>query len=131
MNEDMKFKMEYKETFTEIHAPEALGRKVKNMSRLENTIQFPLMRKMAMALALAMVLFVGSNGIAYAATGNTWVETVIVHFNGSGYDAEVGGEAGDGDVTYSVTDEQQAIDGVEIDLTEEDGWITEEYNVTE
>lgn len=132
MNEDMKFKMEYKDTFTEIHAPDALSRKVMNMTRTENMkVEIPWIKKMAMAVAFAFVLFVGSNGIAYAATGSTWVETVVVHFNGSGYDAEVGGEVGDDAVTYSVTDEVQEDNSTMTDLTEETPWITEEYNVTE
>ena len=34
-------------------------------------------KKLAVAAALAVVLFAGSNGVAYATTGSTWVETVI------------------------------------------------------
>lgn len=130
MNEDMKLKKDYKETFTGIHAPEALSRKVRNMSRENKKVGLPMMKKVAVAAALAGVLFVGSNGVAYAATGSTWVETVIVHFNGSGYDAELNGEAGDDAVTYDVT-EGQEIDGTVIDLTGKEPWVTEEYNVTE
>ena len=131
MNEDMKLKIDYKETFTGIHAPEALDRKVRNMSRLETKkVGLPMIKKVAVAAALAGVLFVGSNGVAYAATGSTWVENVIVHFNGSGYDAEINGEAGDDAVTYNVTDEQE-FDGTIVDLTDETPWIIEEYNVTE
>lgn len=131
MNEEMKLKNDYKETFTGIHAPEALSRKVRNMSRLETKkVGLPMMKKVAVAAALAGVLFVGSNGVAYAATGSTWVETVVIHFNGSGYDAELNGEAGDDAVTYEVA-EGQEINGTVIDLTEEEPWVTEEYNVTE
>lgn len=131
MNEDMKLKNDYKETFTGIHAPEALSRKVRNMSRLETKkVGLPMMKKVALAAAVAGVLFVGSNGVAYAATGSTWVETVVIHFNGSGYDAELNGEVGDDAVTYEVTEGQEVMDGIVIDLTEE-SWITEEYNVTE
>lgn len=131
MNEDMKMKLDYKETFAGIHAPEALSRKVRNMARLETKkVGLPMIKKVVVAAALVGALFVGSNGVAYAATGSTWLETVIVHFNGSGYEAEMNGEVGEDAVTYTMMDEQE-IEGTVIDLTEEEPWVTEEYNVTE
>ena len=68
--------------------------------------------------------------VAFAdSTGSTWVETVVIHFNGSGYDAGVNGEVGEDAVTYSV-DENVDMEGIEIDLTEELPFTVEEYNVT-
>lgn len=133
MNEDMKLKNEYKETFTGIHAPEALSRKVKNMSRLENKkVGLPMMKKVAVAAALAGALFVGSNGVAYAATGNSLVENVIILFNGTSWVAQIGDDGREDVVTYTVIEEEtQESDGTVIDLTEEESWVTEEYNVVE
>ena len=132
MNEDMKLKIEYKETFTGIHAPEALSRKVRNMSRLENKkVRGSLMKKVAIAAAIAGVLFVGGNGVAYAATGNSLVENVKILFNGSSWVAQIGDDGREDVITYTVIEEEtQEPDGTVIDLTEEP-WVTEEYNVTE
>lgn len=133
MNEDMKLKIEYKETFTGIHAPEALSRKVRNMSRLENKkVRGSLMKKVAIAAAIAGVLFVGGNGVAYAATGNSLVENVKILFNGSSWVAQIGDDGREDVITYTVIEEEtQEPDGTVIDLSEEEPWGTEEYNVTE
>ena len=128
MNEELK--KEYRDTFSEIHAPEALVGKVRDMVKKENVkMGMSFVKKLAVTTAAAAVLFVGSNGVAYAATGSTWVETVVIHFNGSGYDAGVNGEVGEDAVTYSV-DENVDMEGIEIDLTEELPFTVEEYNVT-
>lgn len=128
MNEELK--KEYRDTFSEIHAPEALVEKVRDMVKKENgKMGMSFVKKLAVTTAAAAVLFVGSNGVAYAATGSTWVETVVIHFNGSGYDAGVNGEVGEDAVTYSV-DENVDMEGIEIDLTEELPFTVEEYNVT-
>lgn len=130
MNEDLKLKKDYKDTFSDIHAPEALARKVKNMSKVEKSkAGMSLVKKLAVSAAAVAILFAGSNGVAYAATGSTWIETVVIHFNGSGYEAELNGEVGEDAVTYTVTDEQETSGAVN-DLTEETPWIVEEYNVT-
>ena len=131
MNENMKLKNEYKEMFTDIHAPEALSRKVMNMSRLENkkTGLF-MMKKVAAVAAVAGALFVGSNGVIYAATGSTWVEEVIVLFNGSAWTVEMNGGERTDSITYTVIGETE-IDETATDLTEEREWITEDYNITE
>ena len=107
MNEDMKLKIEYKETFTGIHAPEALSRKVRNMSRLENKkVRGSLMKKVAIAAAIAGVLFVGGNGVAYAATGNSLVENVKILFNGSSWVAQIGDDGREDVITYTVIEEE-------------------------
>lgn len=129
MNDDMKLKMDYKATFTEIHAPEALARKVKNMTKSNKNPKVSFMKRFAVAAAAFAVLFAGSNGVAYAATGNTWIESVVVYFNGSGYDAELGGQAGEDAVIYRETNEQD-VKGTEITITDETPFIMEEYNVT-
>ena len=131
MNEDMKLKNDYKETFTDIHAPEALSRKVMNMSRTENKkIGLSMMKKVAVVAAVAGALFVGSNGVVYAATGSTWVEEVMVLFDGSSWTVEMDDGERTDTITYTVIDETET-DETAIDLTEETEWITEDYNITE
>ena len=131
MNADMKLKNDYKETFTDIHAPEALSRKVMNMSRTENKkIGLSMMKKVAVVAAVAGALFVGSNGVAYAATGSTWVEEVMVLFDGSSWTVEMDDGERTDTITYTVIDETET-DETATDLTEETEWITEDYNITE
>ena len=91
-----------------------------------------MMKKVAVAAALAGALFVGSNGVAYAATGNSLVENVIILFNGTSWVAQIGDDGREDVVTYTVIEEEtQESDGTVIDLTEEESWVTEEYNVVE
>lgn len=63
-------------------------------------------KKLAVAAAVAAVLFAGSNGVAYAMTGSTWLETVVVklNINGAWQEMEMEGEVlEDGTVQYSGT----------------------------
>ena len=78
-------------TFEELHAPDGLRRKVMDMSNNVTKKGMSVVKKLAMAAALAVVLFAGSNGVAYAMTGNTWVETVIakIRVNGVWQDMEM------------------------------------------
>lgn len=132
MNEDMKMKLDYKETFAGIHAPEALSRKVRNMSRENKKAGFSVVKKVAVAAALAGIVFVGGNGVAYAATGNSLVENVKILFNGSSWVAEIGENGREDVITYTFIEEEDGkAEGTEVDLTEEEPWSTEEYNVTE
>lgn len=132
MNEDMKLKSEYKETFAGIHAPEALSRKVRTMSRENKKVGLSVMKKLAVAAALAGIVFVGGNGVAYAATGNSLVENVKILFNGSSWVAQIGDDGREDVITYTVLEEEnEEPDGIVVDLTEEESWTTEEYNVTE
>lgn len=87
MNEDMKLKYDYQETFKEIHAPKALTRKVMNMAKFEKQKNVgSFVKRFALVAAAVAVLFVGSNGVVYAATGNTWVKGIfkdIKNWNGA------------------------------------------------
>ena len=107
MSKDKKNRAYFQETFQELHAPDALCRKVKNMTKMEaKKIGMSVAKKLAVAAAIAAVLFAGSNGVAYAMTGSTWLETVVVklNVNGVAYDMEMNGEVlEDGMVRYSGT----------------------------
>ena len=50
------------------------------------------MRKVAIAAAVLVALFVGSNGIAYAMTGETWVEKIIIRRITDGIEYEIEAE---------------------------------------
>ena len=87
----------YKETFEEIPVPEGLAEKVGRITEGDAKSRRNgagcVMRKVAIAAAILMALFAGSNGIAYAMTGETWVETIIVRSTIDGVDYEVEAEA--------------------------------------
>ncbi len=75
----MNNKQFYKDTFDQIHVPNELLGKVKEIDMKKNRVDF---KKVAIAFAAALFVLVGSNAVSYAATGDTWVEKVIVLING-------------------------------------------------
>lgn len=90
MKNEKENKNMYKETFDEVHASENLLGKVKDMKRENVNIVKRISKKAACAAAaLAVVGFISSNAIVYAATGSTWVEKVKVSFDGKQYEAEI------------------------------------------
>ena len=104
-------------TFEELHAPDGLRRKVMNMSSNVTKKGMSAVKKLAVAAALAVVLFAGSNGVAYAMTGNTWVETVMakISVNGVLQDVEMDVDVReDGLVVYHGTVEAE--DGHEVGI---------------
>lgn len=120
MNKEDKLKEYVQNTYDEMHAPEGLRRKVMNMNEMNvKKTGMAVGKKLAMAAAIAAVLFAGSNGVAYAMTGSTWVETVIakVSVNGVWQDVEMKGEVlEDGTLQYSTTLDVQDGDNVKIVL---------------
>ena len=133
MKQDEKNKAYFQETFQEVHAPEGLGRKVKNMTKTEAKKRgMAAVKKLAVAAAIAAVLFAGSNGMAYAMTGSTWLETVMVklYVNGVAYDMEMTGEElEDGTVQYSGTVEvPDGSSGSVVILTDAD-FVSQEHYV--
>ncbi|MBO5426310.1 MAG: hypothetical protein J6A25_12445 [Lachnospiraceae bacterium] len=84
--------------YDEIHAPEELFGKVMDMNKKEAK-KNKVMRFAAGAVATLALAFVASNGICYAATGETWVEKAIVYINGEEQEVEIEMHQ-DGDTTY-------------------------------
>lgn len=86
----------YKETFGEISVPEGLAEKVGRISERDEksrrTAVGSVMRKVAIVAAVLVTLFAGSNGIAYAMTGETWVKTIILRLNVDGIEYEIEAE---------------------------------------
>ena len=92
--EEKNNKSFYKETFEEIPVPEGLaekvGRIVEREEKSKRIAVGSVMRKVAIAAAILVALFAGSNGIAYAMTGETWVEKIILRRNIYGVDPHFG-----------------------------------------
>lgn len=132
MNQDGKNRAYFQETFQEVHAPEALAGKVRNMTKTEaKKLGLSVVKKLAVAAAIAAVLFAGSNVVAYATTGSTWLETVVVHFNvnGATYDMEVEGEQlPDGTVQYSTSVEVPDGATATFAIDSDSEWVTEYYH---
>lgn len=60
-----------------------------------------MVKRIAVAAVALTVVFVGSNGVCYAATGETWVKKVFVKVNGVEREATVT-ENEDGTVSYGI-----------------------------
>ena len=85
----MKNEKWYKETFDKVHVPEELLGKV---IKMENQTKKKAKRgwRYAMGtLAAAFGLLVASNGICYAATGQTWISRVTIYLNGEKMEKDV------------------------------------------
>lgn len=133
MSEEMKLKELYKETFSEIHAPCELSRKVMNMSKAENkktAVSFA--RKLVAAAALMLIIGIGGEGAVYAATGESLIKKVVLYVNGVANEIELEKNVDeDGTViyegTYEVEDEEcsvtimdeEALEGVQLEIETE------------
>lgn len=88
MQTEDKIKTYIQDSFREIHAPEDLRRKVMKMNERKEK-NFAWAKKLAVAAAVALAVFAGSNCVAYAMTGNTWVESLKSKFVVDGVEQEV------------------------------------------
>lgn len=80
----------YKKAYDEVHAPAALLGKVMNMKKERKEIKKKNTAKKWLTAAAAMALcFAASNGISYAATGETWVQKVTIYLNGEQVEQDV------------------------------------------
>lgn len=81
----MKNKEKVERVYNEIHAPEALVWKVMDMSKEKETKRFKtrnVVKYAVCTLAIMVVTFMASNGICYAATGESLVTKIKVTING-------------------------------------------------
>ena len=115
MSEEKKNQEYYQETFREVHAPQGLAERLMNMEEVSKKKSSSVAKWVAVAAVAAVALFAGSNGVAYATTGSTWLETMIqrIQLDGVEYEVEMEGyqknnglmeytgniEHGNGDVT--------------------------------
>jgi len=88
-----------RQVYDEIHAPEALLGKVMEMKKDE--FKGRMMVKYIAAVLALVITVVASNGICYAATGETWIGKMKVWINGVETEQEVTWQQ-DGDVLYGV-----------------------------
>ena len=78
MNEEKQNQQFYQETFREVHAPGGMTERLMNMEEGKNKKKAgSVARWIAIAALAAVILFAGSNGVAYATTGSTWVEKLF------------------------------------------------------
>lgn len=109
----MKNEKWYKETFEKVHVPKELLGKVMNM---ENQTERKIKRgwRYAMGtLAVTFGLFIASNGICYAATGETWVSKMTIYFNGEKIEKDVTWQENE-DGTFSGTVDMEGDEEVEL-----------------
>lgn len=88
----MNNKEKFKRTYDDIHAPEALLWKVKDMSKEKNTKRFKVRnvaRYAVCTLALVAVTYAASDGISYATTGETLTAKIKVMISGEEKEQEV------------------------------------------
>lgn len=111
MNTEHQNRAFFQDTFCEVHASQSLAGKVKNMEKLKKNKAMFTAKWIVAVATMAVVLFAGSNGITYAMTGSTWVESMLYRLKlkdvtyevplqqeGTTYYSEVFNEA-DGDAT--------------------------------
>lgn len=86
----MKSEKYYKETFDEVHVPLALLGKVRDMKMEKKEIEKKSKLRYALSAVAAFVFcMVVSNGICYAATGETWISKAIVYINGEPVEKDI------------------------------------------
>lgn len=123
MNEEKQNQTYFQETFREVHAPLGLEERLMNMEELKKKNKAGSVAKwLAVAAVAAVVLFAGSNGVAYATTGITWVETMVykITLNGVEYDVEMEGQQkGNGDMQYTGSIQHDNGDVTEVEYNEE------------
>ncbi len=89
-----------KSVYDEIHAPEALLGKVMEMKKDEFKGRMAVKYIAAAVLALVITV-VASNGICYAATGETWIGKMKILINGVETEQDVTWQQ-DGDTLFGV-----------------------------
>ena len=112
----------FQETFRKVHAPQGLAERVMNMEEVKSKKKAgPVAKWLAVAAVAAVVLFVGSNGVAYATTGSTWVETLVykITVNGVEYDVDMEEhQKANGDIWYSGSIQHENGDVTEVEYQE-------------
>lgn len=92
----MTNKEKYKQAFSGLHASIDVG-----MEDIMKKKSANIAKRIAVAAVALAIGFAGSNGVCYAATGETWVEKVFIKVNGVDKEAIVT-ENEDGSVNYDI-----------------------------
>lgn len=120
----------YRESFDEVHVPDAVLRKVRNMKVEQSGMKRKSKLKYAAAMAaVLLVCFIASNGICYAATGNTWIGKVTMYINGEKMEKDITFHK-DGDSIYGEIKLDKNPDEVEVIVPDEasSGQVTYDEN---
>ncbi len=112
----------YKETMDEVHIPEAVLGKVRDMKMEQDKLKKREIWRYAVSVfAVLAICFVASNGICYAATGNTWIGKITMYVNGEKieqnvtlYKDEKNGE----EIYYGEIEAEKGVASIEITLPE-------------
>lgn len=115
----MSNQSQYKAMMGEVHASADLIGKVKGIP-MEKTKKRTTALKFATATCAALLgVFVVTNGVCYAATGETWVEKATVYINGEPVEMDVqmsqNGDTTVGEINYTVEDADG--EGGEVQMT--------------
>lgn len=115
----MSNQSQYKAMMGEVHASADLIGKVKGIP-MEKTKKRTTALKFATATYAALLgVFVVTNGVCYAATGETWVEKATVYINGEPVEMDVqmsqNGDTTVGEINYTVEDADG--EGGEVQMT--------------
>ena len=113
----MSNQSQYKAMMGEVHASADLIGKVKGIP-MEKTKKRTTALKFATATCAALLgVFVVTNGVCYAATGETWVEKATVYINGEPLDVQMSqnGDTTVGEINYTVEDADG--EGGEVQMT--------------
>ena len=110
---------QYKAMMDEVHASADLIGKVKGIP-MEKTKKRTTALKFATATCAALLgVFVVTNGVCYAATGETWVEKATVYINGEPVEMDVqmsqNGDTTVGEINYTAEDADG--EGGEVQMT--------------
>ena len=103
-----------KSVYDEIHAPEVLLGKVMEMKKEEFKGRM-LVKYVAAAVLALIITVVASNGICYAATGETWISKIKILVNGEEREQDIIWYQ-EGDVFYG-TIEIEAEEGEPMEVT--------------
>lgn len=120
----MTNKERYQKAFSVLKASREI-----RMEDLEVKKRANVSKGIAVAAAAALCL-VGTNGICYAATGDTWVEKVIVYFEGKEVEKDVTvKDLGNGNYSYSLEVDENG-EAVKVEtVTDENGKESTMYYV--
>lgn len=84
---------DYKTMMEQIHAPSDVAEKARRIPMEQGLVKQALRRNaaryMATAAAALLAIFVVTNGVSYAATGETWIEKATVFINGEAEEVDV------------------------------------------
>ena len=121
----MSNQSQYKAMMGEVHASADLIGKVKGIP-MEKTKKRTTALKFATATCAALLgVFVVTNGVCYAATGETWVEKATVYINGEPVEMDVqmsqNGDTTVGEINYTVEDADGEGGAVQMAMISEGG----------